>query len=204
MKILFTNSPLHFTHGHTFTQPDWQTMVLPLLAAIAGKEHNIRLVDNMEGLFRSNRIMKEIEDFRPDVVGFSIIAARDIFNTLKIISQVRKQFPGLVLIAGGQGGSFYDELLLKNGINYVVRGEGEISIKELIKAIEVGRSDLSDVNGISFLKGDTVIRTEDNKRIKTLDESPIPAWELMPLRKSRWFPGRFTGSTETSRGCPFT
>ena len=26
MKILFTNSPLHFTHGHTFTQPDWQTI----------------------------------------------------------------------------------------------------------------------------------------------------------------------------------
>jgi len=47
MKILYTNSPLHYTHGHTFTQQDWQTLVLPTLAGITPAHHKIKLVDNM-------------------------------------------------------------------------------------------------------------------------------------------------------------
>lgn len=95
MKILFTNSPLHFSHGHTFTQPDWQTLILPYLAGIAGERHEIKLVDNMNYSFwRSNHILEEIDKFKPDVAGFSIIAARDTINTLNVIEKVRQKHPG--------------------------------------------------------------------------------------------------------------
>jgi|TARA_B100001971_G_scaffold213598_1_gene247440 radical SAM superfamily enzyme YgiQ (UPF0313 family) len=205
MKILFTNSPLHYSHGHTFTQPDWQTLVLPTLAGIIREEnHDILLIDNMTGLFRSNSIIKGIKDFGPDIIGFSIIAARDIFNTVKIINQVSQEFPNIILIAGGQGASFYDKMLLDAGVDFVVRGEGELTLRELIKAINEKTENFSYIKGISFLNGDEIIKNEDRLRIATLDESPLPAIDLMPLRKSRWFPGRFTGSIETSRGCPFT
>ena len=203
MRILFTNSPLHFSHGHTFTQPDWQTLVLPLLAGIIGDKHTIRLVDNMPLLWRSNTILDEIREFKPAVVGFSIIAARDIHNTIAIIQQVRKLYPEIILIAGGQGGSFYDELLLKNGINFVVRGEGEVTLKELIRAFNEKNYDYSLVQGISFFDKEEIKKTANRQRIHNLDDSPFPAVRLMPLRKSRWFPGRFTGPIEMSRGCPF-
>ena len=89
MKILFTNSPLHYSHGHTFTQPDWQTLVLPTLAGIVREDnHSILLIDNNTGLLRSNSIIEGIKDFEPDIVGFSIIAARDVFNTVKIVPMV--------------------------------------------------------------------------------------------------------------------
>jgi anaerobic magnesium-protoporphyrin IX monomethyl ester cyclase len=203
MKILFTNSPLNFTHGHTFTQPDWQTLVLPLLAAIVSEEHEVRLVDNNSLFFRSNMILERIADFVPDIVGFSIIAGRDIYNSLRVIKAVRRKYPKMILLAGGQGASFYDKLLLENGINFVVRGEGELTLKELVRAIAEKAADFFSIDGISYLNGATVKRTIDRPRIKNLDDSPFPAWELMPMRKSRWFPGRFTGSIETSRGCPF-
>jgi len=203
MKILFTNSPLNFTHGHTFTQPDWQTLVLPLLAGIVGNKHEVRLVDNMPLLWRSNVILEEIEKFRPAVVGFSIIAARDIHSTVKIIKRVRALYPELILVAGGQGGSFYNELLLKNGVNFVVRGEGEITLKELTQAFEDKNYDYSSIQGISFFEKEEIKKTADRQRIRNLDDSPFPAIHLMPLRKSRWFPGRFTGPIEMSRGCPF-
>lgn len=203
MKIIFTNSPLHFTHGHTFTQPDWQTLVLPLLAAIVGDKHEVRLVDNMTLFLKSNKIINNIDEFNPDVVGFSIIAARDIYNTIRVIKQVRQKYPKLILIAGGQAATFYDELLIESGIDFVVRGEGELTLKELIEAIANDATDFSAIQGISYNLNGAVHKTGDRQRIKNLDDSPFPAWHLMPMRKSIWFPERFTGSIETSRGCPF-
>ena len=198
MKILITNSPLHYTHGHTFTQADWQTLVLPTLAGIAGPRHETRIVDNMDGVLRSNRIMENVREFNPDIAMFSIIAGRDIHNTMEVIRAVHLAYPKKLLIAGGQGASFYDAELLHSGVNAVVRGEGETTIQELIYK---GAS--ASVDGISYLDGKTVKRTGDRKRIKSLDDSPFPRWDLMPLRKSLWFKGRFTGSVETSRGCPW-
>lgn len=204
MKVLFTNSPLHFTHGHTFTQPDWQTLILPLLAAIVGDKHEVKLIDNMRySFFKSNNIMDEIEAFRPEVVGFSIIASRDIFNTISIIRSVREKYPGLVIIAGGQAGTYYYKWLHEEGVNFVVHGEGEITLKELIEAIASGTRDYSGILGISYLSGNLICKNGHRPMIKTLDESPIPAFHLMPEVKSKWFPGKYTGSVEMSRGCPF-
>ncbi len=203
MKILFTNSPLHFTHGHTFTQPDWQTLVLPMLAAIVGKEHHVELLDNTTSFFRSNQILARIRKFKPDIVGFSIIAARDLFNTLRVIREVRHMYPGLTLIAGGPGTATFEEVLLKNGIDAVVRGEGEETLKELIEIVSRKNKEYSTMEGISYRKNGSIYKNPDRMLLKNLDDSPIPALNLMPTRKSQWFRGRFTGSIETSRGCSF-
>lgn len=196
MKILFTNSPLHFSHGHTLTQADWPTLVLPTLAGIAGK-HDIRLVDNMTGVWRSNRILEAVKEFQPDIIGFSIIAGRDIHNTIRVIQKVRS--PTRWIIAGGQGASFYDSLLLRysSGVDVVFRGECETSLPAFLEA--VGNNDLSRIKGLSGRS----FRSSDCDRVKDLDATPFPRWDLMPKRKSLWFHGRFTGSVETSRGCPY-
>jgi len=201
MKILFANSPLHFTHGHTFTQPDCQTLVLPLLAGIV-REHDIRLVDNMALWWRSNIIIEAIEAFRPDVAGFSIIASRDIQKTIHVIREVRKRHPKTLLIAGGQAATFYDADLLESGIDVVVRKEGEITLKELISALQNGASEYGQIQGVAYRRNGEVKRTGEREKLKDLDASPFPAFDLMPEMKSRWFPGRLAGAMEMSRGCP--
>lgn len=203
MKLLFTNSPLHFTHGHTFTQSDWQTLVLPYLAGITGKEHDIKLVDNMHYSFwKSNNILEEIEEFKPDVVGFSIIASRDIFKTMNIIKKTKEKYKDLKIIAGGQAGTYYKNWLLKSGADFVVDKEGEKTLVELIEAIE-NNSDFSKVKGISYIDNEEIKTTEKRPFIKSLDDTPFPRFDLMPKLKSKWFKGRYTGSIEMSRGCPF-
>lgn len=203
MKLLFTNSPLHFSHGHTFTQQDWQTIILPYLAAIAGPKHEIHLTDNMHQFWKSNHILEDIAQFQPDVVGFSIIASRDIFNTLKVIKQVRAQYPKVKILAGGQAGTYYADWLLKSGVDIVVNKEAEKTLPELLGAIESGQTDYSGIQGISYLEGGTVRTTAPRPMIKSLDEGPFPRWDLMPKIRSKWFRGRYTGSIEMSRGCPF-
>ncbi len=203
MKVLFTNSPLNFTHSHTFLQPDWPTLILPYLAGIAGNKHQIKLVDNMRFIFRSNDILEQIKNFHPDIVGFSIIAAIDICNTLRVIKEVRRKYPKIIILAGGQAGSYYNELLIAGGVDFVVMGEAEITLKELLAAIENKASDFSRISGIVYSDGNGMHRTMPRPFIRDLDESPFPAVNLMPDRISRWFPGRFTGAIEMSRGCPF-
>lgn len=207
MKILFTNSPLNFSHGHTFTQPDWQTLILPYLAGIVDnskKRHEIKLIDNMHGSFlKSNRIEEKVAEFQPDILGFSIIASRDIFSTINIIKRVRKNYPNLTLITGGQSATYYHKWLLESaGINFVVHKEAEKTLIELIDSLEEKVLDYSNIKGISYLKNNEVYGTGERELIK-LDDSPFPRWDLMPKLKSKWFKGRYTGSLEMSRGCPF-
>ena len=204
MKILFTNSPLHFTHGHTFTQFDWQTYILPYLAGIAGPEHEIKLLDNMHySFFKSNNILNSIEEFKPDIVGFSIIASRDIFNTIAIIKKVREKYPKLILMAGGQAANYYYQWLHEVGIDFIVHGEGEETIPELLAAIKNGATDFSKIKGISYKPNGVICKNEPRPLLKNLDDTPLPRFDLMPKLKSLWFPGRYTGAIEMARGCPF-
>jgi len=203
VRVLITNSPLHYTHGHTFTQQDWQTLVLPTLASLC-PGHEIRLVDNMTGILKSHRVIENVGEFDPEIICFSIIAGRDVYNTLDVIRQVRSMRPTTPILAGGQGASFYDKLLLDSGVDVVVRGEGENTIPEVMDAIANGGRDFLSIKGISYRRYGLHTRTPDRERIKKLDDTPFPAVHLMPPRKSMWFRGRFTGSVETSRGCPFT
>ncbi|MEK7689744.1 MAG: radical SAM protein [Bdellovibrionota bacterium] len=203
MKILYTNSPLHFTHGHTFCQWDWQTLVLPTLAGITPDRHEIRLVDNMHSWWKSNRIVEEVRAFGPDVIGFSIIAARDLYNTLKYIKIVRQENPNAKLLAGGQGTAVFAEELLNEGVDVLVRHEAERTLPELLDAIEAGQTDFTNIQGLTFRQNGTTFKTPDRTWIKTLDESQMPRFDLMPRVKSKWFKGRYTGSIEMTRGCPF-
>ncbi len=177
--------------------------MLPLLAGIAGPRHEVRLHDNTELRFRSNRVWQAIHEFGPQVVGFSIMAARDVFRTLELVRQVRASHPNLFLTAGGQAASFHDELLLRGGIDVVVRGEGEQTLVELLGTGCARSDDFFPIAGLSFLRDGALVRTPDRALLANLDDSPFPAVSLLAARKSRWFPGRLAGSMETSRGCPF-
>jgi len=95
MKILLTNPKLDLTHGPKFIQPDWPSLTLPYLAAIMGND--VRIVDN--SFNRKYKLEREVEDFKPDIVAFSIIAGRDMPSILPEIEKVR----GLTKIVGGQG-----------------------------------------------------------------------------------------------------
>lgn len=98
--------------------------------------HEIKLIDNMEFSFRSNGVLSGIRDFRPDVVGFSIIAARDIFNTINVIKEVCKEYPKLTLIAGGQS-------IIEDVIGY-----GEPMKKRGLSIMQGPDNDIESVTGM--------------------------------------------------------
>jgi radical SAM superfamily enzyme YgiQ (UPF0313 family) len=78
-------------------------------------------------------------------------------------------------------------------IDIGVIGQGDTTIVELCAAIDGG--DLADVLGLIYRDGDALVRTGERTEQPSLDELPMPAWDLLP-RASRY-------RLLTARGCPF-
>ncbi|HET7115339.1 MAG TPA: radical SAM protein [Hanamia sp.] len=99
------------------------------------------------------------------------------------------------------------EMYLKEGADFVLLGEAEITLLKLVNSIQRNETDLLNIEGLAFIKNDSIIKTTKRNVIKELDELPFPAWDIIdmePYRKS-WLKhaGYFSINMSTTRGCPF-
>lgn len=145
----------------------------------------------------SGDIETTIHQFKPDVIGISVLTATYI-NVLKLlcaVSQLAK--PNCIFIAGGVHASIFPEELLKNGFHLVIRGEGERVFFGVISSIAKAK-DYYDLAGISFVGEDGVIKhNPDAELIEDLDTIPLPDRKDLPLHNYEH------EAILTSRGCNF-
>ena len=128
-----------------------------------------------------------------DIIGISSIT-----STAPRAFQIAKRFRsmGIPIIMGGPHSTFLPEESLKYA-DYVVRGEGEETIVELIEHLESKRP-LNDIRGLSYTEGDAFIHNPDRPLIQDLDSAPIPDLNIV----HNW-QKRTVIPIATSRGCPF-
>lgn len=143
----------------------------------------------------------EPELSRYDVVGISADAMR-YKEGLRMAKSAKEN--GCTVIMGGPHPTFLDEDALRNGANFVVRGEGEETALELLEAIKGGLSPYG-VNGISFHNNGGVHRTPARKPVTDLDSLPLPSRDILPMHSYRTLEmgKRKVTSMITSRGCPY-
>ncbi|MBF0388423.1 MAG: B12-binding domain-containing radical SAM protein [Candidatus Omnitrophica bacterium] len=102
---------------------------------------------------------------------------------------------GAVTIAGGQhfvGDNIMDAL--HQGIDYIVLGEGEEAIQELLEVI-AGSRDITRVKGIACLKDGELFRTSDREKLLDFDKLPLPDFSLVRYARIKVYP------VERIRGC---
>ncbi|MBF0252808.1 MAG: B12-binding domain-containing radical SAM protein [Candidatus Omnitrophica bacterium] len=101
---------------------------------------------------------------------------------------------GVITVAGGC--HFVDETIeeaLLAGVDYIVIGEGEETIKELLKVL-VNKGDLENVKGIAYKKNGVVIRTPAREPLMNFDNLPLPDFSLVRYAKIIAYPvGRIRG-----------
>ncbi len=128
-----------------------------------------------------------------DVVGFYGGLTSTIPRLYEIASYY--QGMGVITVAGGQ--HFIGENIaeaLSSGIDYVVIGEAEETITELLEVIE-GRKEPSNVRGIAYLKDGEVFVTEKREQMTDFDKLPLPDFSLVRYAKIKIYP------VERIRGC---
>jgi|GEM_PF-3594864 len=152
-------------------------------------------------------LLKEIKDFKPDIVGISSFTEFSHITyaackSAKIVDDEIK------VVVGGPHATLAPKRILETipFVDYVVRGEGEITFLELVKFLE-GKQEIKAIQGISYLKDGKVCTNPNRPYIKNLDFLPPPAWELLPSIKS-YLSKCYTKSSPVvivgSRGCPFS
>ncbi|MBD3186976.1 radical SAM protein [Candidatus Bathyarchaeota archaeon] len=185
MEILLVNPPTYNGMGYLKAfRIQEMPMSLAYLAAIAEEEgHTVRIMD-MNVIKTKKEFFKQAMEFNFQLIGFTSTTST-LNNCLKSIKIFHTLHPGARIILGGWHASALPEETLDacELIDIIVRGEGEITFKELVAALEDGR-DLSTVKGLAFRdKLGNPVSTPERELLRDMDSLPFPARHLLPLHE---------------------
>lgn len=116
-----------------------------------------------------------------------------------------KKFGCTVIVSSPDAADHHEKYLLNN-VDFVIRGEGERTLKELLVCLEK-RGDPSLVPGLVFKRSGVAFHSDHRIVERKLDSFPLPAWDLIDITAYRkiWLRhhGYFSLNIATTRGCPF-
>ena len=146
-----------------------------------------------------------------DILAISVIAGYYQYRKLLTLSEAIKNSINRPthFILGGHGPTPEPEYFLsKTNADIIVRGEGEVTIRELVHAL-ANKQPLANILGIAYRDGDAVIVTEERPLIQDLDTIPWPAYHLFPIEIYRMMRLPRAAATDfvlpiiSARGCSF-
>lgn len=135
-------------------------------------------------LFPIDERERRFREMLPDeaaIYGFSIIAGnRHMENTDHLANIIKEKNPDNIVIYGGPLPSAIPELMLRRcACDYVVHGQGEIVLAELITALRSGET-RPDIPGVFFLQNDMMVgeKQKDLKRLERLTDSDFSQFDM--------------------------
>lgn len=149
-----------------------------------------------------------LERERPPIVGIycNLMTKR---NVLRMLAECRRR--GALAVLGGPEPPHYAEDYLAHGADFVVVGEGELTLEELLPRLlaRPGSRELAGVHGLVYRdEFGRLVRTPARALIPRLDEQPPPDREAIDLGLylEAWRGRHGMGSVSllTARGCPYT
>jgi anaerobic magnesium-protoporphyrin IX monomethyl ester cyclase len=209
-KIMFVEPPkdLWFVMGEYLPPP----LGILELAAYLEKHNNnldIQVLDCQAEGIDWKGLKERIESFHPDIVAPSALATCNIYTVVRTLETAKKIDPNITTVVGGQHFTVLAQESLEKypEIDIIVRGEGEQTLSEIVKALETEKS-LSNVEGVSFRHEGKIVHTPNRSLIENLDDLPFPGYHFVEehVRKYHFkmMAGANTGYilVEASRGCP--
>ncbi len=181
MKIFIVDPPqqvFKYFMGHVPSPA-----VVALAAYMEREGHEVKILDATTFNDCWGDLERAIREGRPDVVGISNNSSNTVNNAFHTAALAKLVDPAIVVVGGGAHmTALAEESLRVNGaIDYIVRGEGEVTFSELIRAIEKKDKDLSSIKGLAYLEDGRFVQTPDRSLIDNIDSLPMPAYHLLPL-----------------------
>jgi anaerobic magnesium-protoporphyrin IX monomethyl ester cyclase len=208
-RILFVTPPYKCWGVQTIG--NWPPLQLAYLAGAAIKAgHEAKIFDAMNKKKTYDDIRAQIESYKPDFVMTldylpvtGAISTATVPGGLKVLGIAKEVDPKTFTMIGGPHPTFmYDEILRdpENHADFVIRGEGEDTLVELMEKAPIGKAD--EVAGIAFLKDGEVVTTAQRSHITDLDSLEV-AWHLLDWEDYHYNvdPYGRMASVLTSRGC---
>jgi radical SAM superfamily enzyme YgiQ (UPF0313 family) len=203
MRILLLSMPDSFEHTPTIAI----RMPNGALGSLAGNldpHHCVAIADLVLAQTSVRQTIERlIAEVKPDVVGLSVMTFQRP-TARRVIALVRARQPDVRIVVGGYDPSLAPEAWTAPaiGVDAIVRGEGDMTFRELIRAFDAGRP-LDEIKGIWFRNG-AEFRRNPPRGISRLADGEV----RRPKRDARLLSGytmlgRPVDVVETSRGCTF-
>jgi radical SAM superfamily enzyme YgiQ (UPF0313 family) len=201
MNVLLLSMPDYFEH----MPPVAVRMPNGALTSLAGNvdaHHRVAVADLVlcHGAVRET-LVRLIQEFNPDVIGLSVMTFQRR-TAARIIGLARALRPSVKIVVGGYDPSLAPEAYEEMNVGYIVRGEGEITFCELLRAFETG-GEFARIAGLSYRAGERWVHNA-GRPTHRLEDGDI----RLPKRSARVLRGytllgRQVDVVETSRGCTY-
>ena len=166
--------------------------------------HKVTIIDSETEELDYPDLKLMLAQLKPDLVGIQVLTFTllDALRTASIVKIYSRDIP---VVFGGPHVTIYPrETLMFKDVDYVVRGEGEITFKEMLDNLG-NEAGLGAVSGIGFKNNGKMALTQEPSFINDLNSIPFPDRTFSPYKKyysllSKNFP---ITTMMTSRGCPY-
>lgn len=164
--------------------------------------------------FYSDRLISTIASCNPDIIGISCLFSGQFPDALFFARACKQEHPATPIVIGGIHPTLYADKILRNcpEIDWIILGEGERSIIELVNTLKKQRFDFSAIDGFAWRDGETVRVNPQTSYIENLDNIPFPEYSLINIKDyyedtSNWhnprnLPIHTSLPIITSRSCP--
>lgn len=204
MEILLINPPWFKTSGNI-----WKNISacippfgLALLASLVREEgHSVSIIDCNALRIGLDKIKEYLPPSAPRFVG--ITATTVLFNNaLELARLIKKIYPDTKIIMGGVHSTILpEEVLGFKEVDYVVMGEGEYTLLELLS-----NKNPAEIRGLGFKENGRIFINPPREMIPDINIFPFPAYDLLPMDKYYPALGSYKRKPSlaliTSRGCP--
>src|ERR1700735_4688160 len=151
-------------------------------------------------------LFSHLRSEKPSVLGIyaNLMTRSNVVETLKVAREA-----GWKIVVGGPEPGAYALEYLQAGANFVVFGEGELTVQDLLEAFRVGDVNCgNNIPGLAYLDADgNMHETGQRNQIADLDNQPWPARHAIDVSRyvKTWRDAHGKGSVNfiTARGCPY-
>lgn len=188
-----------------------QVMKMPNLGlcSLAGslpQDVDVKIIDlNLKNQHVGATVAKLVNDFQPDLVGLSSMSFQ--YRTASRLARVVKQTkPKTKVALGGYHATLLHREIGESDdaqfIDFLIRAEGEPTLRSLVERLRSGDEDYSGILGLSYRNGDGSYSHAENAQLLDLDHLPLPRRDVRILNRFHYLKRPFD-LAETTRGCTF-
>ena len=184
-------------------------------AELPQKGENVRITDHVSLLNAHSHFIQALNEethpvwrelsstissYKPNVVGITVLTP--LYAPAKKIAYLCKNLDNkCIVVWGGSHPTLEAEKVLQKekDVDFVVRGEGEVTFGELIWQLAKGSQAFHQIDGLSYRLNDVIKHNKARDLIQNLSDMPLPRKDLLLNDVSD---NRIFRNIITSRGCP--
>jgi len=176
------------------------------LAAALEDRHECTIVDGNVDAHAIDSTLHALDAGECAAVGVTVMGGPQVRTAIDLSRAVRARHPRVPIVWGGYFPTLYPDAALNNDyVDYLIRGQGEDTLRELLAARAVGRQDFANIAGLSWRRDGMAVNNA-SRVISARHVAPVMDYGL--LRDPRaylvdTFLGARTAAHQAALGCRF-